>query len=77
MLRRGGGGGSPNRDGLPSTISGALLFLFLLLFLSFFLFVFFFSSFQIFIFFLFFSSFFFLDIVSFLEKKKITFEDFA
>ena len=30
-----------------------------------------------FLFFCFFSSFFFLDIVTFLEKKKITFEDFA
>ena len=46
-------------------------------FISFFLFVFFFSSFQIFLLFFFFSSFFFLDIVTFLEKKKITFEDFA
>ena len=46
-------------------------------FLSFFLFVFFFSSFQIFLLFFFFSSFFFLDIVTSLEKKKITFEDFA
>ena len=45
--------------------------------LSLFLFVFFFSSFHIVCSFSSSPLFFFLDIVTFLEKKKITFEDFA
>ena len=49
-----------------SSFSFLLSFCLLLFFISYCLFIFFFSSF-----------FFFLDIVTFLEKKKITFEDFA
>ena len=47
------------------------------LLLSFCLLLFFISDFSSLFLLLFFSSFFFLDIVTFLEKKKITFEDFA
>ena len=48
-----------------SSFSFLLSFCLLLFFISYCLFIFFFSS------------FFFLDITTFLEKKKITFEDFA